>query len=195
MIRFFNTSGLNYYNKIFNTIEFINNNISNDISFDTLENISVNPEYIEEGPLVPLENEECPSPIVPSILPVISCSELNIDNTTTSIIPGNVSTTINTFNSRSTQPVITVKPAGPTIIQPPVVAATKPIITVKPSVPPIASSTVLPPVKTQVIPETIPIQTNKPVTQPMTQPVTQPMTQPVTQPVTQPMTQPVTSTQ
>ena len=76
MVRFYNTTGLNYYNKIFNTIEFLHNNISNDISFDILDHISLNPDYIDDTPLQPLENEEYPSPS-PSPLGKIYIDEEN----------------------------------------------------------------------------------------------------------------------
>ena len=151
MVRFFNTSGLNYYNKIFNTIEFINNNISNDISFDTLENITINPEYIEEGPLPPLENEECPSPALSLVSPMFS--ELEVNNDVSIILDDNVSTTVNTVNSKSTQPTIIIKPSGPTIVQQTPIQTAKPLITVKPSGPPataVITATTIAPVKTQV---------------------------------------------
>ena len=181
MVKFFNTSGLNYYNKIFNMIEFINNNISNDISFDTLEHITINPEYIIDGPLPPLESEECPSPTLPEVSPVPVVSVNSDDSTSTNssscilietkkgssvpIMSGNVSTTVNTFNSKSAQPIVNIKPAGPTLAQPQIVATSKPLVTIKPSGPPItpavaaAASTApvasvaqvtLPTVKTQV---------------------------------------------
>jgi hypothetical protein len=140
MVRFFNTSGLNYYNKIFNTIEFINTNISNDISFDTLEHITINPEYIEDGPLPPLETEECPSPIIPILPPSddSSNSSIVIETRKSPIVSGNVSTSVNTFNNKVSQPVQPVQP---------LIATAKPLVTVKPSAPPITPAVTA--VKTQ----------------------------------------------
>ena len=40
MVRFYNTTSLNYYNKISNTIDIITNNLCKDISFELIENIS-----------------------------------------------------------------------------------------------------------------------------------------------------------
>jgi len=157
MVRFFNTSGLNYYNKIFNTIEFINTNISNDIAFETLEHITINPEYIEDSPLPPLETEECPSPVISSPFPspspspapsLISMSSASSASASVPIMSGNVSTTVNTFNNKASLPIQPV----------PVIATAKPLVTIKPTAAPLTPAITA--VKTHV--DTV--ATPKPVT-------------------------------
>ena len=111
MVRFFNTSGLNYYNKIFNTIEFINTNICNDVAFDILENINIDPEYIVDGPIKPLENEEYPSP---------SETPLHPENTSVD----------ETSKTKSNAVIFQQQPQQPLPPPPPIVIPTKPLSSV-----------------------------------------------------------------
>lgn len=111
MVRFYNTTGLNYYNKIFNSIEFIHNNISIDVSFDTLEHISLNPDYIDNTPLQPLESEEYPTPS-PSPKLEFQTTDNNVDtNAHTSKIVREIPITFQTSKVYEPVAVPTVKPA------------------------------------------------------------------------------------